>query len=93
MNSKNTSSEVKAPRARLTTTGHVRQYLADCMLALGQGEMKVDQVAVIVKGAGEINKMLYGEIRVGEMVRKNGDEPPKMGARSIGDPGDDDSKK
>jgi len=77
------SEAVAKLRAPIQTVGQMRTYLANCMLAVGQGDLSVQQGAVI-KGLGDtINDSLYSEIKTAALMATVGKESPKIGDLGI----------
>lgn len=78
-----TQSVAKPKPAGIQTAHDLRVYIANCMLAVGQGEMSVPQ-GVVIKGMGDtINDSLYSEIKLATLQRAVGIEPPAIGDLKI----------
>lgn len=55
--------------ARITTTGQLRQFLADSILAVKDGSIKVAEALAIKKMAEEVNESLYAEVKVARLQK------------------------
>lgn len=55
--------------ARIQTTGQLRQFLADSILAVKDGGMKVAEAVAIKKMAEEVNESLYAEVKVARLQK------------------------
>lgn len=65
--------------ARITTTGQLRQFLADSILAVKDGSMKVHEALAIKKMAEEVNESLYAEVKVARLQKDLGEKASDFG--------------
>jgi hypothetical protein len=68
---------------RLEETGQLRAFLADCMLAVKNGQMKTDVAGRIRDMAKQVNDSYYSEIKVGRAVREMGGTAAEIGKLKI----------
>jgi hypothetical protein len=77
-------------QARLNKHGELRQYLADCMLAVRDGDMAVEKASVTMKLSREITENYYAELKMHKLCLEMGAQPPQLGDAPIGRAGIDD---
>lgn len=56
----------------LEKSGMVREFMANIMMGVKNGETKVEEARVMVKLAEKINESYYAEIKVSELALKLG---------------------
>jgi hypothetical protein len=71
--------------AKIKTTGQLRQFLADALLAVKNGQMDQDKARNITKIAAQINESIYSEIKTARILSELGREAAEMGALNVGD--------
>jgi hypothetical protein len=70
---------------KLETTGQMRQFLANMMLGVKNGDLDLDKASRITKLAGQINESFYAETKVAKVRAEAGQEMDKLGAMKIGE--------
>jgi hypothetical protein len=70
--------------AKIKTTGQLRDFLADMMIGVKNGDLNIDKASRITKMAGQINESLYAEIKVAKVRLEAGEEMAKLGEMKIG---------
>jgi hypothetical protein len=73
----NAKSEVKT--SAIQTTGDLRQFLADMLLGIKNGDLAIDKASQITKMAGQINESFYSEVKVWRVRKEAGDTDTKLG--------------
>lgn len=58
----------------ISNVGELRQFLANAIIAVKNGEMKAQEAQTIQKIAAQINESFYSEIKVAQIRRALGDE-------------------
>ncbi len=71
--------------AKIKTTGQLRDFLANMMLGIKNGDLDLDKARNLVKMAGQINESMYAEIKVAKVRLEAGEQVEKMGALPIGE--------
>lgn len=69
----------------ISTTGELRQFLANMLVGIKNGDLAVDRASQITKMAGQINESFYSEVKVATVRKLAGDTDTKLGAMKIGD--------
>lgn len=70
--------------AQIKTTGQLRQFLADTLIAVKNGQMETDKARNITKIAAQINESIYSEIKTARVMAELGRETAEMGELSVG---------
>jgi hypothetical protein len=65
--------------AKITNVGELRMFLANMMVGVRDGDIKVDEAARIVKLAEKINENYYAEIKRAEIALELGRVVPEFG--------------
>jgi len=68
---------------KITTVGELRDYLAQTIIAVGNGMIDVDKAKNITKLAAQINESFYSEIKVAKVMTELGNVADKMGRLQI----------
>jgi hypothetical protein len=55
--------------SKIETMGQLRQFLANAILGVRDGHIKVAEATAIKKMAEEINESMYAEVKVGRLQR------------------------
>lgn len=71
--------------AQIRTTGQLRQFLADTLLSVKNGQMDPDKARNIIKIAAQINESIYSEIKTARVMDELGKPPADMGNLKIGE--------
>lgn len=71
--------------AQIKTTGHLRQFLADTMIAVKNGQMDPDKARNITKIAAQINESIYSEIKTARVMTELQRSTSEMGNLEIGE--------
>lgn len=71
--------------AQMKTTGQLRQFLADTLIAVKNGQMDADKARNITKIAAQINESIYSEIKTARVMDDLGRSVAEMGGLSIGE--------
>lgn len=53
--------------AKITNSGQLREFLANMMIGVKDGDVKVDEARTIVKLAEKINENYYAELKVAQI--------------------------
>lgn len=69
----------------MKTTGQLRQFLADTLIAVKNGQMDADKARNITKIAAQINESIYSEIKTARVMDDLGRSVAEMGGLSIGE--------
>jgi hypothetical protein len=69
--------------ARIKTTGQLRQFLSDAILAVKNGDMTPDAASKITKLAGQINESFYAEVKVQQIAVAAGATANELGSLKI----------
>ena len=72
--------------SKMKTTGQLRQFLADALIAVKDGQMDTDKARNITKMAAQINESIYSEIKSTRVLSELGREVAEMGEMAIGQP-------
>jgi len=70
--------------AKIATTGQLRQFLADTLLAVRDGKMDTDKARNITKLAAQINESIYSEIKTARIMEDLGREVAGLGELKVG---------
>jgi uncharacterized protein YciU (UPF0263 family) len=68
----------------LKTTGQLRDFLANMMLGVKNGDLELDRARNITKLAAQINESFYAEIKVAKVRAEAGELMPVFGEMSVG---------
>ena len=60
--------------AKIETVGQLRQFLANMMMGVKSGDIKVQEASQMQKLAAQINESFYAEIKVAQIRRGLGEE-------------------
>lgn len=60
--------------SKIQNVGQLREFLANAIIAVKNGEMNVQAASQIQKMAAQINESFYSEIKVAQVRRSLGDE-------------------
>jgi hypothetical protein len=69
---------------KIKTTGELRDFLANMMIGVKNGDLDLDKASRITKLAGQINESFYAEIKVAKTRAEAGAVMVDFGAMSIG---------
>ncbi len=69
---------------KIKTTGQLRNFLADMMIGVKNGDLDLDKASRITKLAGQINENFYAEIKVAKVRAEAGEQMPVLGDMPIG---------
>lgn len=69
--------------AKISGTGQLREFLANMMVGLKDGDIKVDEARTIVKLAEKINENYYAELKVAQVNLQLGRKVAELGKLSI----------
>jgi hypothetical protein len=58
--------------SRIKTTGELRQFLADSILAVKNGHMDADTARNVTKLAAQINESFYSEVKIAKTAKEMG---------------------
>ena len=58
--------------SRIKTTGDLRQFLADSILAVKNGHMDADTARNVTKLAAQINESFYSEVKIAKTAKELG---------------------
>lgn len=75
---------MKSPAAQIKSTGSLRQFLADSIIALKNGHMDPETARNVVKLAGQINESIYSEIKTARVQIELGREAAQFGHLDVG---------
>jgi hypothetical protein len=70
--------------SKIKTTGQLREFLANSLLAVSSGQMDTDRARNITKLAAQINESIYSEIKTARVLSELGREPAKLGNLTLG---------
>lgn len=70
---------------KITTTGSLRDFLAQTLLDVKNGDIELDKASRITKIAAQINENLYVEVKVAKIRLEMGDDITELGALPIGE--------
>lgn len=71
------------PKSAMTTSGDVREFLANIMLGIRDGKVATDKASVIVKAAQQINEGFYSEIKTKQVHKAAGETTYELGKLPI----------
>lgn len=69
---------------KIKTTGELRDFLANMMIGVKNGDIDLDKASRITKLAGQINESFYAEIKVAKIRAEAGEELIDLGAMVVG---------
>lgn len=78
-------NEKTAGSKKIKTTGELRDFLANMMLGVKNGDLDLDKASRITKLAGQVNESFYAEIKVASIRTAAGEELAKLGEMPIGE--------
>ena len=70
---------------KIATTGNLREFLAQMLIDVKNGDIDLDKAGRITKIAAQINENLYAEVKVAKIRVEMGDTTPDLGALPIGE--------
>lgn len=65
--------------SRIKTTGELRQFLADSILAVKNGHMDADTARNVTKLAAQINESFYSEVKIAKTAKELGKSSCDLG--------------
>lgn len=71
-------------RGKIRTTGELRDFLAEMLLDVKNGDVDLDKASQITKLAGQINESFYAEIKVAKIRTEAGAAMADLGAMAVG---------
>ena len=74
----------KTGSGKIKTTGELRDFLANMMIGVKNGDLDLDKASRITKLAGQINESFYAEIKVAVLRTAAGEAFTKLGAMPVG---------
>ena len=69
---------------KIKTTGELRDFLANMMLGVKNGDLDLDKASRITQLAGQINESFYAEIKVAKVRAEAGAAMVDLGAMPVG---------
>jgi hypothetical protein len=72
----------------LKTTGELREFLAQMLLGVKNGDLALDQASRITKMAAQINESFYSEIKIAKVQLEAGKAVADLGALPINKEGE-----
>lgn len=70
--------------SKIATTAQLREFLANMMLGVRSGDIKVDEAGKIVKLAEKINESFYAELKVAQINQQLERKVDELGKLKIG---------
>jgi hypothetical protein len=70
--------------AKISNTGQLREFLANMMMGVKDGDVKVDEAARIVKLAEKINESFYAELKVSQINLQLERQVAELGKLELG---------
>lgn len=70
---------------KIATTGSLRDFLAQTLIDVKNGDIELDKASRITKIAAQINENLYAEVRVAKIRLEMGDAITDLGSLPIGE--------
>jgi hypothetical protein len=67
----------------IKSCGDIREFLANMMLGVKDGNTKVDEARTIIKAAEKINENYYAEIKVAQMQLQLGRAVAELGTLPV----------
>jgi hypothetical protein len=67
----------------IKTTGELREFLANMLLGIKNGDLDEHKARNITKMAAQINESFYSEIKIAKVRMEAGDEAAKLGELAI----------
>ena len=68
----------------IKTTGNLRQFLADSIVAVKNGDMDADTARGVTKLAAQINESFYSEVKIARTAKELGKPAANLGDLTIG---------
>lgn len=69
---------------KIKTTGELRDFLADMLVGIKNGDLDPEKARNITKMAGQINESFYAEIKVAKTRAEAGERLTDLGSMAIG---------
>ena len=69
----------------IKTTGQLRDFLANMLVGVKNGDVKPEEARGIVKMAAQINESFYSEIKIQKVRVEAGEKLTDLGALPIGE--------
>lgn len=70
--------------AKIVNTGKLREFLANMMIGVKSGDLRVDEARTIVKLAEKINESFYAELKVQQLNIELSRKVDELGLLEIG---------
>ena len=70
--------------SRMKTTGDLRQFLADSIMAVKNGHMDSQKASDVTKMAAQITESFYSEVKVAKTMKELGRSVKGLGELPIG---------
>lgn len=67
----------------ISTTGQLREFLANMMVGVKNGDIKVDEARTLVKMAEKISESFYAELKVAQVAIQLGQKSAELGKLKI----------
>ena len=71
------------PKHGIKTTGELREFLANMLIGIRDGQIEVDKAARMIKTAAQINESFYSEIKVAKVRLEAGQALTDLGRLPI----------
>jgi len=71
--------------SKISNVGQLRDFLANMMVGVKDGDVKVDEARTIVKLAEKINENFYAELKVAQVGLQLGRKVTELGKLSVGE--------
>lgn len=65
--------------SKITNTGQLREFLANMITGVRDGDVKIDEARAIVKVAEKINESFYAELKVAQVQSQLGRKVAELG--------------
>ena len=69
---------------KISTTGQLREFLANMIMGVKDGDVKVDEARTMVKLAEKINESYYAELKVAQVALQLERKVAELGKLSVG---------
>lgn len=69
--------------ASISTTGQLREFLANMMVGVKNGDINVDEARTLVKLAEKLNESFYAELKVAQVAIQLGQKSAELGKLKI----------
>lgn len=67
----------------IKTTGQLREFLANMLVGINNGDLDPERARTITKMAGQINESFYAEIKTAKIRSELGENIPTLGDMNI----------